>query len=59
MAFFLEIARGPLPETWMPEGYVQPASKALLTWVPELGRPATPTQAAQAPGREGLLGSRP
>lgn len=35
----------------MPEGYIQPESKALLTWVPELGRPAAPTQAAQVPGR--------
>lgn len=34
---------------------MQPESKAPLTWVPELGRPVVPTQAAQAPGR-GLSG---
>lgn len=33
-AFFLEIARGPLPETWMPEGYslkLKPDSRGCLS----------------------------
>lgn len=32
--FFLEIARGPLPETWMPEGYSlnpKPSSRGCLS----------------------------
>lgn len=58
-AFFLEIAGGPLPETWMPEGYSlnpKPNSRGCLS----LAGPLAPTQAAQAPGENGcLLGSRP